>query len=655
MLRDRHLHGLRDALRHRNLIPRELRPAKTRSVMAMAAAEEGIARRSRAGRFLVRHPVLSAWTAMSLFLALCHVAGYSPASDMDDLLKRVEIRNFLDTGAWFDRTVAGILQPEPFASHWVRLVDLPYAAIAAPLAFLVGRDAALAAASFAVPLILLWFALYFYRRIIGEMEFERPSQLFLMALLPAVPAFFEFEPARIDYHNLGLVLLFASLWLTMERRMAAAAANGIVVALAFGTGVEFALFYCVVMAAYAADFIMGRAEAERRLALFGTALTGAALFVFLVIAPPGEYGAVHCDVYSAPHLFALACAGITFAAAGSLSPTLGGPWRRAAVLAVPACLSVAGLVHFFPECHGGPFSAVSRYAMTNWVGHILQDKSLLDRPDIVLTPEIGGISVILVGAMAMVVIGLHPPRKRNLVIFAAFTLLALLQGYFLIRYFRYVGLFAGLGVVLALAALLRREKAPAGVLAGTIVAHLPSAPAVLMPGLLLVAVTVGSYFIREVPKNTPASGAEFAGDCDLSQAPPLQWPEGANILAPSGLSIQILAAEPDGKATIVATPHHPAWRGVERVYRFLDPRTPEPRTYLDQAKATHVAVCAWRGRPLSSLEKSFPLTAALMEGNPPSWLVECPLAPASPIRIYRYPSAGGAVAGCPTEPASPAN
>jgi len=584
---------------------------------------------------------------MSLFLVLCHFAGYSPASDLDDLLKRVEIRNFLHTGAWFDRAIPGIIQPEPFASHWVRLVDLPYAMVAAPLTFLVGRETALDVASFAVPLFLLWLALCFYRRIIGEIEFERPSELFLIALLPAVPAFFEFAPDRIDYHNLELVLLFASLWLTMDRRMASAAANGIVVSLAFAVGLEFALFYAAILAAYAVDFVAGRPQADRRLALFGGALAGSGLFAFLIIVPPGHYGTVACDTYSAPHLFALAAAGISFAAAGCLSSRLGSPWRRAVALAIPACLSVAGLVYLFPECRGGPYSAVSRYVITDWLGHIAQEKSLLDRPDIVLSPQIGGIALVLLGAVAIVAAGLKPPHKRNLVLFAAFTLLALLHGYFLVRYFRYLGFFASLGLILTVAALLGRERTQGSILSGTLTAHLPSAPAMLAPGLLLVAATIGSYFVRHVPKDLPPSGANFAGDCDPDQGARLVWPQGASILSPPNLGIQILAAEPEGRATIVATSHHPAWRGIERAFRFLDPRTPEPRIYLDQSKATHVAICAWRGPSSAILEKSFPLTAALMEGHPPAWLSECPLLPASPIRVYRYPAAGGAGSACP--------
>jgi hypothetical protein len=168
-----------------------------------------------------------------------------------------------------------------------------------------------------------------------------------------------------------------------------------------------------------------------------------------------------------------------------------------------------------------------------------------------------------------------------------------------------------------------------------------------------VAITIGSYFVRDVPANAPTSGADFAGACDLGENAPLRWPAGASVLAPPNLGIQILAAEPDGQATVVATPHHPAWRGIERAYRFLDPRTPDPRRYLDESRATHVAVCALRDGAAPNLEKAFPLTMQLVEGHPPEWLVECPLSPRSTVRVFRYPTAGGVAADCPTMATSP--
>jgi hypothetical protein len=142
----------------------------------------------------------------------------------------------------------------------------------------------------------------------------------------------------------------------------------------------------------------------------------------------------------------------------------------------------------------------------------------------------------------------------------------------------------------------------------------------------------------------------LADSCDLSHFEPGQsWPEGAVVLAPPlvGGHFVALAAGPK----VVTIGNHRSAQGIERSYRFLDSATTDPRAYLDQSKATHVALCAWRDPPLPKLEALYPFAAALMEGKPPSWLRECPTDASSPLRIYAYRNADGSDAGCPASTA----
>jgi hypothetical protein len=602
----------------------------------------------------MRFPVISTWVATSLLLSLCHLAGYSPNSDLDDLLKLVEIRNFLQTGAWFDRAIPAILQPEPFVSHWIRLVDLPYAAVAAPLALLVGHEAALAFACYAVPLLLLLPAIYAFRRIVAALGFDQPNAAFFMSFLFMLPSLFEFAPDRIDYHNLELVFLLLAVACSLSPRPPALLI-GVLTALTLAISVEFLLFFVLLMAVFAGGFVLGHEEAGRRLSRFGAGLACTALVLYAVIVPPGQYGAVACDTYSTPHLFGLVSAGISFVVAGALSDRVGGPLGRVALLGAFATASAAALILLFPECRAGPYGELSAYVKDEWLFRINQEKDILQRPDIVLSPDMAGVSLLIIGALAPPVFALRDRlRGRELVVFALFCLLAVLQSLFYLRYFRYTAFFAGPGMMLVFAACAPRLTEKGNMLAGRITRSLPPRMAVVGPGLVLVAGIISFHLMtHSAGAVAPASGAAFAGDCRLSGSESIVWPQGASIFAPPDLDIRILADETSrDRITIVATPHHPAWRGIERIYRFLDPRTPDPRQYLDQSKATHVVICAWHGRPLAKLEKSNPLTAALLEGHPPAWLVECPLPANSQIRVYRYPSAGGAAGACPT--ASPA-
>ncbi len=601
------------------------------------------------GHLVSRFPVASSWLCVSVFLVLCHFGGYSPRNDLDDLLKMVEIKNFLRTGNWFDRVIPGILQPEAFVSHWVRLVDLPYALVAAPLSYFVGREAALSAAAFAVPLILLFPLIHSYRRIVGTFGSARPRVFFALSLLFTLPALFEFEPRRIDYHNLEITLFFVALALTLaSRRALAAACAGVITAVTLAISVEFAALFMVLMGLYALAYILDEEESRRRLASFGLGLAASALGLFFMIVPPGQYAMVRCDVYSAPHLVALASAGLAFAFAGGMAERPRSRLMRLVLLGVLASAAAIALVFLFPTCLGGPYGELSRYVKDNWLDRIPQERSLLQRPEVVLSAGMVIVALYMTGICALTALAWRDRLgHRGLAAFALLGLVILAESILYSRYLRYIDLFAGPGLLAAFATLRPHISFASVELSQIIPARTPSWRAFLVPvALLVIAIAVSTVF-RAESQSAPASGAEFAEACSMGPAARLRWPRGASIFAPPNIGIQILAGEAQARATIVATPHHRAWKGIERVYRFFDPSTTNPRLYLDQAHATHVALCAWRGNPLTGLEKAYPMTAALLEGHPPSWLMECSLSPDSPIRVYRYPAAGGTGADCP--------
>src|SRR5690606_25427838 len=171
------------------------------------------------------------------------------------------------------------------------------------------------------------------------------------------------------------------------------------------------------------DFVRGEEGAGRRLAALGAALATTAAAAFLLIVPPGSYGTVACDVYSAPHLFALAAAGLSFVLVALAGPRLRRPMARAALLGALAAASVAALTLLFPECLGSPYGGLSAYARQEWLEGVLQEKSILQRPEIVLSSEMAGVSLIMGGALAPAAFALRDyGRDRNLLLFALMAL-----------------------------------------------------------------------------------------------------------------------------------------------------------------------------------------------------------------------------------------
>jgi len=591
-----------------------------------------------------RSPVLFCFCAMAILMTVLWSLGFRLNNDADDLLKLHEIRTLLETGNIFDRTLPGIVQPEPYVSHWPWIVDLPYAAFARLFAPLAGFEPALMLASFAVPLLLLVPALYFYNRLVIAIGFAYPAVAFPLALIFAARTFFEFAPGRIDYHNLQILLLLAALVLLMSRSRLSAFVNGLLTALAIAVSSEFAPFYALVMAVYAFDWTFDREGGENRIAGFGLALTIGAIGLFAAIVPPFAYTAVRCDTYSSPHVTALAAAGLSFAAVPLLAGRRGGWPMRTAILLVFAAASAAALVMLFPQCLASPYASLDAYVRDNMINRILQELSLFRRPDVVLSTGFPSMALLFVGALAPAVICAKPQgRSRPLVILALFSLLSLALAIGYVRYYRYLPIFSGIGLIFALESLLPNAR-----LGRFLKSPVPAASrryTLILPGLVL-SVAMALYNLLAKPSDAAVPAAELADNCYSSPFEPEQgWPSGAIVLSPPLIGSRFVALAEGPK--VVTIPNHPSAKGIERSYRFLDPATADPRAILDASKATHVAICAWRGPPLRGLEAAYPFAAGLIEGHPPAWLRECPTKASSPLRIYAYRNADGSDAVCP--------
>jgi hypothetical protein len=603
--------------------------------------------RSARLRGFVQSPAFLVWVAVAGLLILFWLFGVSPNGDFDDLMKHQKIRWFLETGTWFDQSVAGVLQPEPFLSHWPRLLDLPYAVIAWAAEPMIGLEGGLELAAFTVPLLLLLPSLFLYRRIVGSLGFERPDAAFALATLPALRAFFEFEPGRIDYHNVQILFLLTALALVFSRHRLAPLVNGALATLAMAASIEFAPFYGLLAAVLAFEVIRGADGAGRRAAMFGIGLAAAAPICYAVIVAPASYGSARCDTYSAPHLMTLMLGGLAIAG----SSTLGRAWppvMRALLLALSGGAAIAAVAVLFPQCLGGPYAGLSPYLRDIWLTSIPQENSLVQRPDFVFSQSIVSATLQFVGAAALIVVAASDRwRNRKLVVFACFAVLALVLAVVYSRNIRYLPIFAGPGILLALAGLSQRFGARGSPLAAKLRDGLPSPLALLAPGLAVAALVVA--ITAALPRSAVSvPAAQLAGSCDLDRATGYQWPHGARIMAPPDLAIRLLPNLPPD-TSVVAVPYHTAAAGLERAYRFLDPASSDPRVVLTGSAATHIVICAWPGEPSAAAEARYPFAAALMEGKPPRWLQECRTDPSGPLRIYRYPAAGPLGANCPSD------
>lgn len=558
--------------------------------------------------------------------------GFRPNTDVDDIMKLHELRKFLATGSLFDRTIPGVLQPEPMVSHWPWIVDAPYALVTLALNLALPLETALYVATLIVPPLLLIPVVWLLDKIIRELGFTNRLPVLALSAFAALLSATEFQPGRIDYHNLQMVVLAAIVLCAMREGRRAAMLCGVFTAISLAFSAELAGFLALAAGIYAVRFIVSRHDSDGELRALGLGLVPSALVLYLLVNPPSAWGAGYCDRYSSVHLVALAGAGICFMALGSLQ--LRSPLARSIGLAIGAALSLAVIGALFPLCFGGPYAGLSAYVQENWLAPISQDASILATPDFGRSPLIQLLMPAFVGLGAAIAFAFgQRPQSRAWVVYGLFAGAIILQMLLAPRFMRLAPLMSGPGLALALAALL---PSTCGVFGRPFLTSFK--PSLAVPGIVLIVALMALPSVIDGPQSK-VSGVMLAEDCAGDPLPKLLWPPDNRILAPPGLGIGLLG--PATNANVIAVPFHTAAAGIERAYRFFDPATASPQAVLADARATHVTVCAATPELAERFAQSLPLAAALASSSPPAWLKAC--GRFGPLHVYSV----SADIGCP--------
>ena len=583
------------------------------------------------------------WLVLSVVLSLLLLQGKMPNGDLDDLMKLHEIRHLLQTGNPFDRTLTGIAQPEPMVSHWPWIVDAPYALLAIALAPFVGMEAAVSAAAFIVPPLLLLVAMTLLFLVIRECEFDHPGAVLAIAAFAGLPSFAEFQPWRIDYHNLQMLILLGAALLTIRGGWVAAGLNGALMGLSTAISAEMAPFLALPAGFYALAFIIGTKDAGKDLRAYGLALAAAGIAMFFLVVGPQAYASAACDRYSLLHLAVLALTGTVFACVSTVEAA--GSWRmRAVCLLAGACATAALLVFFFPQCVGGPLVGMSNYVRDNWLARIDQERSIFFSADFLGSDRFTRFFLAILGSAATFILAISSTtRKRAWLVLALFSTVGLLLGLLYLRYLRFFPLFVGPGIALLIHRGIPAQMPLRRYFGIRVDNEQPGVWLLAAPGVAIIAALFLVHLVWP-PRDAKLLGIDIADACEKAGiGPHLVWPNGARLFAPPNIGVAVLGS-PVG-LDVVAVPFHTAAKGIERVLRFFDPATPDPARLLDETKATHVAVCRVEDETFKPVEAQFPLASRLATGEPPDWLVECPVA--GPLRIYRYPAASGPSGQCP--------
>jgi len=280
--------------------------------------------------------VLAIW----LGLALALVAFAWPmiaelrATDPDDYMRLLEVRDWLAGQGWFDVRQYRMDAPLGADMHWSRLVDLPIGVALWIARLFVAEPAASAAAMTVVPLLQLLAAMLLLHRLLRVLGQSEPTALAAASIVLLFPVLTtNFMPLRIDHHGWQAVCALACALALRQPGVKGAAMAGAAAALWLTISLE-GLVLVLALAGLMA--LRQWRHGEAAIAPFCGALAVTAVGLAFVTRPFGQFAHATADQLSWPHVFAFASAGAVAVLAGRhrvAGPVLAGLAGAAAILA----------------------------------------------------------------------------------------------------------------------------------------------------------------------------------------------------------------------------------------------------------------------------------------------------------------------------------
>ncbi len=558
-------------------------------------------------------------------------------TDNDDLMRLVQVRDWLGGQDWFDTRQYRVLPPVGISMHWSRYVDAGIASVLVPLSWLVPMPEAELLTVVIWPSLLACFMVLVIG--LGTNRLLGP-----LAALGALVVFLtwgklrgEFTPPRIDHHNVQMLCATAALFLAVlpgrERLYGALAA--VATALSLAVGLEMLPVLALIPGYIALRHAFDQPGAARWLLGYGPALALAAPLLMVGQAPSWE--AMHCDVL-APPVLALAATGIV----ATLVPVLAARQLRGPLLRIGAMVILVGLGLWLSRpvlspCLAGPFADVPpdvRALIESRIIEALSASELIGvLPDLLARSLLPPLVILVLSAAVTAALWSRLTAVQRSALTLAF-LVAL------------AGLAVSLFQIRATTLM-----APALPLLGGVLAHgfgqLPRASFWRLPALLVLAAATPTAVEEAIPyvvsravsqpaAVSPAPGIPLAaGSCrtpeamaELAKLPP------STLYSTLNLGTTILAFTPH---SVTSAPYH---RSPEAFWNGIAAPESEAnmRIALARSRADYLVLCA--GEPAK------PYAAQLLAGDLPPWLTQVSGAQ-SLMRIYRVDQARLAGAGAP--------
>jgi hypothetical protein len=298
--------------------------------------------------------------------------------DNDDVMRLVEVRDWLAGQGWFDLMQYRLGLEGGTLMHWSRFIDAPIGLLVRFFSLFLPMEAAENVAATLWPLVTI--GPLFVALGLAGLRFGGPRVMHIAMGLGALFIFTcgKFTPGALDHHNVQLMLamIIAAFLADRDGRAFDHAGAGIAAALAIAIGAETVPFAAVACVCVAARWLWQGEAFARGARAFGLSLALAISAAFFATVPPQAYAAVTCDnlsfgFYSLAALGGAGLFGLTY-----IPAAIGMAGRILASAVLGGILAGVAIV-VAPQCLGSPLASLDPMLVELWLRQVSEARSIV--------------------------------------------------------------------------------------------------------------------------------------------------------------------------------------------------------------------------------------------------------------------------------------
>jgi len=561
--------------------------------------------------------------------------------DSDDLLRFVQIRDYLQGQSWFDTdqyrmglTAAGT------DMHWSRLPDIPIILLTHIFDIFTTQDKALdLAISIWPPLsgVILFIAILIGGEQVkfeGDRKYLRVFTTLLVTIF--VISNFRFASGSIDHHNIQFGFIALAMVWAMDQKMRASRyfLSALATAICISIGPEVYLFVAVICGFIAINWAVKGEASARATQSFGCGLAFGVAVTFFATVPPESYGVVYCDALSLITLTAAIFGGLGLALAVKTRRYYGGVdscLRRFIALAVLGAICLAALSFQAPQCLSNPLDSLPPEVIDLWLNAVSEAAPIYDLSDdwpmfipMVVGPVLAALCSLIYGYyQAYKTIRNTRGKLADLWNTDALITLLLLAAIVLTIYQVRFSPFAYIFSILILTRWIARSYGKGLEKGGTNVIYI----ACLALSIPILWAIPGAPFVSSDSSIDTAEPVNIAAKTNVKDATDCGSDE--VIAALNSLPTGLISASSNAAGTIlihtdhrvVSGNYHRNWAGISTEINIAIAAPDEAHSLLTDNKVDYLYYCKAKGLARFSKYNPDGLTALFEAGNIPDFLV----------------------------------